>query len=125
MTCTFFTKAGGKHRHAVNFVPRANSNLVTVPPESDNLVIQVDIWGVGGNWPAKWATHARTSCAAVLAQDASLQLQHRSKQSIFQTYDTDLPPTDSVGVNPIVRLLEVHMFQYTCFMKQPPFPLET
>ena len=27
--------------------PRANFNLVTLPPESDSLVTQVDIWGFG------------------------------------------------------------------------------
>ena len=42
--------------------PQANFNLVLLPPESDSLVTQVDIGG--GGQMAKWATQARTKCAA-------------------------------------------------------------
>ena len=43
--------------------PQANFNLVTVPPESDSLVTQVDI--CGAKWPS--GPQARTKCAAYRA----------------------------------------------------------
>ena len=56
--------SSGTYRGAVcKVVTQANINLVTVPPESDSQVTQVDIRGGGGQM-AKWATQARTSCAA-------------------------------------------------------------
>ena len=39
-------KEKGKKEKKNNMGPRANFNLVLVPPESDSLVTQVDIWGV-------------------------------------------------------------------------------
>ena len=52
-------KEKGKKEKKNNMGPRANFNLVLLPPESDSLVTQVDIGG--GGQMAKWATQARTT----------------------------------------------------------------
>ena len=46
-------------------MPQAKIKLVSLPPESDSHVTQLDIWG----HMAKWATQARTKCVASVAED--------------------------------------------------------